>query len=107
MVVYVPEGLEEGSLATDSAGRQLRGVSALTCALRRRGFEAGERTTRMAMAPATRDECIGDWCSSDEGEEELEGFVTPLKTDPTVDAKKADVPGLGQGCLTVASLDLG
>ena len=107
MVVYVPEGLEEGSLATDSAGRQLRGVSALTCALRRRGFEAGERTTRMAMAPALRDECIGDWCSSDEGEEELEGFVTPLKTDPTVDAKKADVPGLGQGCLTVASLDLG
>ena len=104
MVVYVPEGLEEGSLATDSAGRQLRGVSALTCALKRRGFEAGERTTRMAMAPATRDECIGDWCSSDEGEEELEGFVTPLKqTEPN----GVDVPGFGMGCLTVASLDLG
>ena len=105
IVVYVPEGLEEGSFATDSLGRQLRGTSALRCALKRRGFEAGERTTRMVMAPATRDECIGDWCSSDEGEEELEGFVTPLKTDANV--KAAEVPGLGMGCLTVASLDLG
>ena len=106
IVVYVPEGLEEGSFATDSLGRQLRGTSALRCALKRRGFEAGERTTRMVMAPATRVECVGDWCDSDEGEEELEGFVTPLKTDAN-ERKAAEVPGLGMGCLTVASLDLG
>ena len=68
--------------------------------------EAGERTTRMVMAPATRVECVGDWCDSDEGEEELEGFVTPLKTDAN-ERKAAEVPGLGMGCLTVASLDLG
>ena len=104
IVVYVPEGLEEGEFATDATGAQLRGTSALQYALRRRGFEPGERTTRMVMAPATRDECIGDWCSSDEGEEELEGFVTPLKqTEPN----GVDVPGFGMGCLTVASLDLG
>lgn len=104
IVVYVPEGLEEGEFATDATGAQLRGTSALQYALRRRGFEPGERTTRMVMAPATRDECVGDWCSSDEGEEELEGFVTPLKqTEPN----GVDVPGFGMGCLTVASLDLG
>lgn len=108
MVVYVPEGLEEGEFARDATGAQLRGVSALQCALRRRGFEPGERTTRMVMTPATRDECIGDWCSSDEGEEELEGFVTPLKqTEPNGVDARADVPGFGMGCLTVASLDLG
>ncbi len=110
IVVYVPEGLEEGAHATDSAGRQLRGTSALRCALRRRGFEAGERTTRMVMAPATRAECVGDWCGEGgDGEEELEGFVAPLETDANVAAaaKAAEVPGLGMGCLTVASLDLG
>ena len=60
---------------TEYDDAMVRGTSALRCALKRRGFEAGERTTRMVMAPATRDECIGDWCSSDEEEEELEGFV--------------------------------
>ena len=122
VVVYVPEGLDpmdgvedlegllegptsstDGALATDQNGRQLRGVSSLRSSLGRRGFDAEERTTRMVMLPGTMDECIGDWCSSDEDDDDE--FVTPLKTPVAVVGM--GVPGFNMGALTIASLDLG
>jgi hypothetical protein len=120
--VYVPEGLDpvdgvedlegllegptsstDGALATDQSGRQLRGVSSLRSSLGRRGFDAEERTTRMVMLPGSMDECIGDWCSSDEDDDDE--FVTPLKTPVAVVGM--GVPGFNMGALTIASLDLG
>ena len=122
VVVYVPEGLDpmdgvedlegllegptsstDGALATDQSGQQLRGVSSLRSSLGRRGFDAEERTTRMVMLPGTMDECIGDWCSSDEDDDDE--FVTPLKTPVAVEGM--GVPGFNMGALTIASLDLG
>ena len=94
---------QDGALATDQSGRQLRGVSSLRSSLGRRGFDAEERTTRMVMLPGTMDECIGDWCSSDE--EDDDEFVTPLKTPVAVVGM--GVPGFNMGALTIASLDLG